>query len=115
MFAAYHLPALAAIAFVTAAYHMTNHSFYKTLLMLGTGAVEEQGRHAGSGQAGRADSHHALDGLALSRRGAVDSGVAPLQWLCERMADAPNRVAQRGVVVYRREDHRLPFAGRAWR
>ncbi len=42
VFAAYHLPALAAIAFVTAAYHMTNHSFYKTLLLLGTGAVEDR-------------------------------------------------------------------------
>lgn len=42
VFTAYHLPALAAIAFVTATYHMTNHSFYKTLLLLGSGAVEDR-------------------------------------------------------------------------
>ena len=42
VFAAHHLPALAAIAFVTAAYHITNHSFYKTLLLLGAGAVEDR-------------------------------------------------------------------------
>ncbi|MGO8745100.1 MAG: proton-conducting transporter membrane subunit [Thermoguttaceae bacterium] len=42
VFTAYHLSACAAIAFVAAAYHMTNHSFYKTLLLLGAGAVEEQ-------------------------------------------------------------------------
>lgn len=33
-------PTLAAIAFVAALYHMVNHSVYKTLLFLGSGAVE---------------------------------------------------------------------------
>ncbi|MGB8410981.1 MAG: proton-conducting transporter membrane subunit, partial [Gallionella sp.] len=35
-------PALAAIAFVAALYHMINHSLYKTLLFFGAGAVEAQ-------------------------------------------------------------------------
>jgi len=35
-------PALAAIAFVAALYHLINHSLYKTLLFFGAGAVETQ-------------------------------------------------------------------------
>ncbi len=35
-------PALAAIAFVAALYHLINHSLYKTLLFFGAGAVEGQ-------------------------------------------------------------------------
>jgi len=35
-------PALASIAFVAALYHLINHSFYKTLLFIGVGAVETQ-------------------------------------------------------------------------
>jgi hydrogenase-4 component B len=35
-------PALAAIAFVAALYHLINHSLYKTLLFFGVGAVEAQ-------------------------------------------------------------------------
>ncbi|HZQ75660.1 MAG TPA: proton-conducting transporter membrane subunit, partial [Burkholderiales bacterium] len=35
-------PALAAIAFVAALYHLVNHSLYKTLLFVGVGAVETQ-------------------------------------------------------------------------
>ena len=35
-------PALAAIAFVAALYHLINHSLYKTLLFFGVGAVETQ-------------------------------------------------------------------------
>ncbi len=33
-------PALTGIAFITALYHMTNHSLYKSLLFLGAGAVD---------------------------------------------------------------------------
>ncbi len=40
VFTAFHLPVLAAIAFVVAMYHMINHSMYKTLLFLGAGAVD---------------------------------------------------------------------------
>ena len=36
----------AAIAFVAAGYHLTNHSFYKTLLLMGAAAVEA-GRELG--------------------------------------------------------------------
>ena len=42
VFTACHLPACAAIAFVAAGYHLTNHSFYKTLLLFGAGAVEDR-------------------------------------------------------------------------
>jgi hydrogenase-4 component B len=42
VFVATHHPALAAIAFVAALYHLINHSLYKTLLFLGVGAVETQ-------------------------------------------------------------------------
>ena len=42
VFVAAHHPMLAAIAFVAALYHLINHSFYKTLLFLGVGAVETQ-------------------------------------------------------------------------
>ena len=42
VFVATNHPALAAIAFVAALYHMTNHSLYKTLLFFGVGAVEAQ-------------------------------------------------------------------------
>ncbi len=42
VFAASHQPALAAIGFVAALYHMTNHSLYKTLLFFGVGAVERE-------------------------------------------------------------------------
>jgi hydrogenase-4 component B len=42
VFVATNHPALAAIAFVAALYHMINHSLYKTLLFFGVGAVESQ-------------------------------------------------------------------------
>ncbi len=42
VFAAAHHPALAAMAFVAALYHLINHSLYKTLLFVGAGAVETQ-------------------------------------------------------------------------
>ncbi len=42
VFVAAHYPALAAMAFVAALYHMSNHSLFKTLLFVGVGAVEQQ-------------------------------------------------------------------------
>ncbi|MGC8559441.1 MAG: proton-conducting transporter membrane subunit [Phycisphaerae bacterium] len=42
VFSAYHLPALAAIAYLVAMYHMINHSVYKTLLFIGAGTVDQQ-------------------------------------------------------------------------
>ncbi|HUZ07737.1 MAG TPA: proton-conducting transporter membrane subunit, partial [Candidatus Paceibacterota bacterium] len=42
VFVAANHPALAAIAFVAALYHLINHSLYKTLLFFGVGAVESQ-------------------------------------------------------------------------
>ena len=42
VFVATNHPALAAIAFVTALYHLINHSLYKTLLFFGVGVVEAQ-------------------------------------------------------------------------
>ena len=42
VFVATQHPALAAIAFVAALYHLINHSLYKTLLFFGVGAVETQ-------------------------------------------------------------------------
>lgn len=40
VFSASGYPVLAGIAFIAALYHMINHSFYKALLFIGTGAVE---------------------------------------------------------------------------
>ena len=42
VFVASNHPALAAIAFVAALYHLINHSLYKTLLFFGVGTVEAQ-------------------------------------------------------------------------
>jgi len=42
VFVATNHPALAAIAFVAALYHLINHSLYKTLLFFGVGTVEAQ-------------------------------------------------------------------------
>jgi hydrogenase-4 component B len=42
VFVATNHPALAAIAFVAALYHLINHSLYKTLLFFGVGVVETQ-------------------------------------------------------------------------
>jgi hydrogenase-4 component B len=42
VFVAGNHPALAAIAFVAALYHLINHSLYKTLLFFGVGIVESQ-------------------------------------------------------------------------
>jgi len=42
VFVAANHPALAAIAFIAALYHLINHSLYKTLLFFGVGAVETQ-------------------------------------------------------------------------
>jgi len=42
VFVAGNHPALASIAFVTALYHLANHSLYKTLLFFGAGVVETQ-------------------------------------------------------------------------
>jgi hydrogenase-4 component B len=42
VFVASNKPVLAAIAFLVALYHLTNHSLYKTLLFIGTGAVDER-------------------------------------------------------------------------
>jgi hydrogenase-4 component B len=41
VFAAAEKPILAAIAFLVALYHLTNHSIYKTLLFIGAGAIEQ--------------------------------------------------------------------------
>jgi hydrogenase-4 component B len=40
IFTTYNKPALAGIAFITAFYHMINHSVYKSLLFLGAGVVD---------------------------------------------------------------------------
>jgi len=40
IFAVYERPVLAGVAFVTAFYHMVNHSVYKALLFLGAGTVD---------------------------------------------------------------------------
>jgi len=42
IFTTYGKPALAGIAFVTAFYHMINHSVYKALLFLGAGTVDDR-------------------------------------------------------------------------
>ena len=42
IFATYGQPALAGIAFITAFYHMINHSVYKALLFLGAGTVDDR-------------------------------------------------------------------------
>ncbi|MGH7975637.1 MAG: proton-conducting transporter membrane subunit, partial [Limisphaerales bacterium] len=42
VFVATNHPALAAIAFVAALYHLINHSLYKTLLFFGIGEIEKQ-------------------------------------------------------------------------
>jgi hydrogenase-4 component B len=42
VFYATHHPALAALAFIAALYHLINHSLYKTLLFIGVGEVETQ-------------------------------------------------------------------------
>jgi hydrogenase-4 component B len=41
VFTAASKPVLAAIAFLVALYHLANHSLYKTLLLVGTGVVDE--------------------------------------------------------------------------
>jgi hydrogenase-4 component B len=42
IFTTYGKPALAGIAFITAFYHMINHSVYKALLFLGAGTVDDR-------------------------------------------------------------------------
>ncbi len=42
IFTTYGKPALAGIAFITAFYHMINHSVYKSLLFLGAGTVDDR-------------------------------------------------------------------------
>ena len=64
-----------------------------------------------SGPPGRPDPHHALDGLALSAGCDVHRGLASLERLCQRMAHAPDGLAQRGVVVGGREDHLCHLRG----
>jgi len=44
IFATYGKPVLAGIAFVTAFYHMINHSVYKALLFLGAGTVDDRAK-----------------------------------------------------------------------
>jgi len=71
-------PTVAGIALIAALYHLTNHSVYKALLFIGTGAVEAG---AGSRDLDR------LGGLARRQRGfshrsTVHIGVAAVQWLC---------------------------------
>jgi hydrogenase-4 component B len=41
IFMVYGYPVLAGVAFIAAFYHMMNHSFYKSLLFLGAGAIDE--------------------------------------------------------------------------
>ncbi|NOX25468.1 MAG: hypothetical protein GXP59_05030 [Deltaproteobacteria bacterium] len=42
VFTASNKPVLAGIAFLVALYHMTNHSLYKTLLLIGSGVVDDR-------------------------------------------------------------------------
>ncbi len=105
VFAACHLPACAAIAFVAAGYHMTNHSFYKTLLLLGAGAVEDRVGTRDLDKLGGLIRTMPWTALLFLVRRHVDRGIASFQRVRERMVDAPDSASQRGSVERWRKDH----------
>ena len=81
-------PVVGAIALIAALYHLANHSVYKALLFVGTGAVECWSGNPRSRPSRRHRSSHALDERILSGRRLVDIGASAAQRLRQRMADA---------------------------
>ena len=99
VFVATNHPALAAIAFVAALYHLINHSLYKTLLFFGAGAVESQTGTRDMDQLGGLNQMDAADCAGFSCRHAIHRGAAAVQRFCQRMAHAANDAALGGIVL----------------
>ena len=93
-FKANGMPAAAALAFTAALFHVLNHSFFKSLLFFGAGAVLTATGRARHREARRPDPSDAADGLRVSRRLRGDFGAAAAQRLRLRVAGLPGHPAQ---------------------
>ena len=110
-FQANGLKLAAALAFTAALFHVLNHSFFKSLLFFGAGAVLTVDGRAGHGQTGWSHSSHAAHQLRRSRRLRRDLRTSALQRLRFGMADVPGRAAKSGVAAMGAEDR----GARGWR
>ena len=105
----------AAIALIAALYHLANHSVYKALLFIGTGAVEAGAGTRDLDRLGGIIRSDAVDQRLLSGRRAVDFGAAAVQRLCQRVADAADDPAFGRAVIDARSRSSSRSAARCWR
>ena len=104
-FQANGLKAAAALAFTAALFHALNHSFFKSLLFFGAGAVLTATGERDMDKTGRPHSPHAVYEFRRSRRLRRDLGAAAVQRLRFGVADLPGRAAKSGTAAMAAEDH----------
>ena len=104
-FQANGLKLAAALAFTAALFHALNHSFFKSLLFFGAGAVLTSTGERDMDESGRPHSPHAAHQLRRPRRLRRDLGAAAVQRLRFGMADLPGRAAKSGAAAMGAEDH----------
>ena len=97
-FQTYGLPSAAALAFTAALLHVLNHSFFKNLLFLGSGAVLGAHGRARHGASRRAHPSHAAHHLHLPRRLRRHLGASAAQRLRLRMAHLPSDPLEPGAA-----------------
>ena len=115
VFVATSHPALAAIAFVAALYHLDQSFALQDAAVFRRGRGGSPDRHARHGPAGRPDQMDAADRARLSRRHAGHCRAAAVQRLRQRMAHPANDAALGGTVLDGGERLFSPCAARDWR
>ena len=89
----------AALAFTAALFHVLNHSFFKSLLFFGAGAVLTSTGERDMDKLGGLIHRMPLHQLRRSGRLRRDLGAAAVQRLRVGMADLPGRAAKSGVAA----------------
>ena len=82
---------MAFLGFTGGLLHVLNHALFKSLLFLGAGAVQHSYRDSGHRPTGRAFQDDARHRGQRSRRGVCDFRAAPVERVCQRVADLPRR------------------------
>ena len=95
----------AALAFTAALFHALNHSFFKSLLFFGAGAVLTSTGERDMDKLGGLIHRMPLYQLRRAGRLRRDLGAAALQRLRLGMADLPGRAAEPGPAAMGPEDH----------
>ena len=104
-FKANAMPSAAALALTAALFHVLNHSFFKSLLFFGAGAVLTATGERNMEKLGGLIHRMPLDQLCLSRRLRRDLGTSALQRVRLRMAGLPGHPAEPRSAAMGPEGH----------